>query len=421
MSGPTDLLSRWLFVLTGCAMIGGAAYAVLHHMGVHDWREPVAVVVVLMAAGILVGSVAIAKAVTWGRRGLACFIVVCMLGAEAYGILLTAERLIAAREAWQAPARLALEHHKRARSDLEVARSLTPLTMARDALVAAEKRKDEAERAIREDASKPGCRSGCVDLLKGAAIRAEEEVNQSRAAIDAHDRRELVRIAEMVRKAEESLRSHPEPAPQETFASMIGMTDKVFSLLIAALGTAGLNLLAGGLIFCGVHGPRHSSSNGPDAAPAEIALRPQVAQLAVVSESQRQVEGKPRLQRGAPPRLELVKGGVVDKPSATAPPSRADRVAAEQDNGPRSVEADLRHVTKFAMTALRPGDTDTPIEEIFLRYHGWCREVGEKPLANAELHGAVVELFRRAGVKIVMSDHGPVARGVQMIDRRQIA
>src|SRR3954447_5553271 len=87
-----------------------------------------------------------------------------------------------------------------------------PRNTSRERLDAAEKAKDTATKAARDQASLPGCRQNCAALLQGAVNAAGQEVNTARAEIDDQARMEDQRIAADIARAEAALAAAPQPA-----------------------------------------------------------------------------------------------------------------------------------------------------------------------------------------------------------------
>jgi hypothetical protein len=100
-------------------------------------------------------------------------LIVCLVAGlvsgEAFAFLATANRVVTAAEASQAPLRDAAHRHQMALDEVTAAEAAKPQPFSRDRLVAAEAAKAAADAASRSKASEMGCRKNCADMLTAGA------------------------------------------------------------------------------------------------------------------------------------------------------------------------------------------------------------------------------------------------------------
>src|SRR5262249_30628993 len=109
----------------------------------------------------------------------------CIAGAEAYGVMQTANRLVAASEHAQAPLREHAKSYAKAVARIEAAEAKVntlPTTSIR--LEKAEAAKTAADKAVFEKSAERGCRENCRALLQTASQQAAMEVSTARAALE---------------------------------------------------------------------------------------------------------------------------------------------------------------------------------------------------------------------------------------------
>jgi hypothetical protein len=100
--------------IVGIGLLGATAHVTIHHTG--GYSSAHAALTLAIAAGVGVGALCIGAAWAAQRKGLATWLVIAICAGEAFGFLSTAERLVAAREALQAPLRMAQEAFNQARA-----------------------------------------------------------------------------------------------------------------------------------------------------------------------------------------------------------------------------------------------------------------------------------------------------------------
>src|SRR5262245_30967351 len=104
-------LLRGIAFFVGLALLAATAHATI--IAASGYGSPHSFITITVGAGVGISALVIGSA--WrDRPGLALWLAVAIVAGEAFGLLSTAERLIAAREAAQAPLRFAGEAHARA-------------------------------------------------------------------------------------------------------------------------------------------------------------------------------------------------------------------------------------------------------------------------------------------------------------------
>ena len=257
---------KLLAIVVGAILAATSAYALVTYMG--GIETVAAKTVAAMALGVVAGSIAIG---TIASRGVAAIILLAMLSGEAYSFAGTAERIMAARAAQQAPLRDAADRHAAAVDALQAAKSAKPTPASRERLQAAERAEASAAEAVRTQAGTMGCKANCAALLQAAVDAATHEVTAARGEIAAHDAGEATRIATDVEAAQAALDRAPVPASLSPLADKLGVEPSTLDLIMAALLSLGLNGLAAALIGTGAHGLREAPAtpSGQQAAPRE--------------------------------------------------------------------------------------------------------------------------------------------------------
>ncbi len=213
--------------VTGVGIIGASTFAVI--TSAHQ-DLPHAVLTSAMAAGVVAGAITIGRAWRQGRRSLAAAIAVALISAELFGVLLSAERIVAEREAAQAT----------------VAKGQAARRYAEDQLIKASSALKAANAAAVTEAAKPGCKAHCRALLEG-------QVTLAKAAVD--DAAGLVAANPVV------------TASGTPLADRLGVAPWALDLLIAALLAVGANGLGAALVAFGCHAPHLDGASGADQHP----------------------------------------------------------------------------------------------------------------------------------------------------------
>lgn len=206
--------------VTGVGIIGASTFAVI--TSAHQ-DLPHAVLTSAMAAGVVAGAITIGRAWRQGRRSLAAAIAVALISAELFGVLLSAERIVAERETAQATVAKGQAARRYAEDQLQ--KALASLKTANTAAVT--------------EAAKPGCKAHCRALLEG-------QVTLAKAAVD--DAAGLVAANPVV------------TASGTPLADRLGVAPWALDLLIAALLAVGANGLGAALVAFGCHAPHDEAA-----------------------------------------------------------------------------------------------------------------------------------------------------------------
>src|SRR5262249_5545246 len=97
------MIARIVAMLSGALLLSAVAHVTVMSTG--GYFTPQSYLTLAIAAGAGLGSVFSGMALSAKRYKLVVFFVVCIAGAEAYGVMQTANRLVAASEHAQAPLR----------------------------------------------------------------------------------------------------------------------------------------------------------------------------------------------------------------------------------------------------------------------------------------------------------------------------
>lgn len=336
------MMSRILCITIGLLMLGGAAH--VNALALGGYGTHLGMMLPLIALGVAAASLRSGAVWREGRRQLAIATVFCIVGAEVFGFMLTAERIVGAREAAQAEAKgilarrqVASDRLKKAEAGLAAALQATPqLQSALDA-------KRAVNEAILRDSAKNGCRENCRQLLQAQAGNAEAEVARLRLALDS----EREGAQREVAAARVALSALPPSITESPLADRLGVPSWVLDLMSSAFGSVALNGLACCLLAAGSHGARLSQQRVRYATNVDQ-LTPAVA---------------PRM-------IEVV------QKSAGAP-------------------------TKFVSECIRPAALkETPLTAVYAAYEGWCERSGHEPVGQAEFAKRLADLFAKASIRV---------------------
>jgi hypothetical protein len=270
---------------------------------------------------------------------------------------MTAERLVAGREAQQAPLREAEAQRAKAAqrlADAKAALERLPATSPRlEAAIAA---KAAADTAVVEKSAERHCLANCRALLQAQVDAAERAVGEARAEIAA--RRELA--GDELQNSRAALAAIV-PMPSATpLADRLGIPAWLLDLIAAALGSMAANGLGCGLIAYAGHGRRREA-------------------------------------------------GVIDVPDITIEPAASPRQAFAEGNA----------VAQFAFDRLWPdarGD-GADVLAIHQAYREWCRGKGVEPLAGPALGRALGDVFENVGIPVIERDGKMLALGVRLAEQ----
>ena len=269
------IVARIAAALAGLILVAAAAYGNVVYSG--GFGTPASYATCAMAFGVVVGSAIVGYVRT---MTLVAVLLFSLVAGEAYALLMTANRVVVASDALQAPLIDAKQRHDDALKALAKARNEKPVPVSRDRLEAAERAKTEADKAAREQASLRTCLKNCAALLRAAADDAAREVEAARAEIANHDKLEADRIAALVTKAEAMLKAAPMPASATPFADRIGMAPWALDLLIAFLLSIGLNVLAAAFFAFATHSERKAKTIAVAATSEPVVVEPMPAKKA---------------------------------------------------------------------------------------------------------------------------------------------
>jgi hypothetical protein len=346
-------MARAIAIAVGVLILAAVAHVTIQstagYGSAHSW------VTIGVAAGVAAGSVFSGMAWSDGRHALAVLLVLAIVSGEAYGFIATAERLIAAREAAQAPLRQLAEDRARVQGALVAA------TAALEGFPTSTPRLDRAlidkaatDAAVVAKSAERGCVENCRRLLQAQADAAEQEVTRAREDMDRQKRDAQTRVA----NAKAAMDALKPPASATPLADRLGWPAWLLDLLQSALGSIAANGLACFLMVFGAH-------------------RPKQAERAEVQE---------------PTRSEIeVQAPREPKPS-TAAPGRI-RTSKRKDVA-RSADDPLLQAKAFAVARLTPDDdASANIKDVLRAYATWCRSGNVKQLPAEAMASALDTLF----------------------------
>lgn len=225
---------RNLALAAGGLIVCAAAHVSITATG--GYLAPSAPLQVAVAVGLIAGAICVGIAWRDRRRALAVGLMLAMAAGEAFAIIMTAERVVAVREAQQAPIR-----------DAEAER-ISLVTR----LEKAEAAKKAADAAAIEKSAEKHCLSNCRQLLQDQIAAAQIERDAARQALTAMK----------------------PPASSTPLADRLGIAGWALDLITAALASIAANGLGALLVAFGAHGRREGEK------PATAAPEPQTPPLA---------------------------------------------------------------------------------------------------------------------------------------------
>jgi hypothetical protein len=369
---------RIFAVIAGAAVIAAALQANVQAAG--GWYGPDAPMIVSIAVLLAVG-IGFAPTV-WhsGSKFMAIVLVMCLLAGEVYWLGINLERELAHRELTSAPRTAAAAAKLAAKQRLD------------DAIVAA----SAADAAKLNQAALPGCKAGCVDLLKSASENARREVSDARAALSAVT-----------------------ATTSTTLADRLGLPTWKLDLIFAALRSAAV--IGGSLLVALAIHPRRPPSPKPQLTSRDYVVidneqpAPQLTPLTVMtatlpvevpdareSEPAQPLKAEPvitaQAQVGAaqhddvkPAANPVVRAPAKNKASS---PSTAVAVA--------TAPLDQRqHAARFAVETLKSDpEASLPLTTLFAAYKRWCDTTGQPMLPENVVGRELAHLFQSAGRSI---------------------
>lgn len=343
------MILRGVAFAAGLSLLTATAHTTIAATGGYAGSH--AVLTLMIAVGVGVGALVIGAAC---RRGLAYWLLAAMLAGESFGFLMTADRLIEAREARQAPLRDAEAQRAKADqrvTDAKAAIERLPETSPR--LRAATGAKAAADASAVEKSVERHCLANCRSLLQAQVDSTEREVaaarDELRVARDAAQRELVAATADAA-----SIRPAPSATP---FADRVGIPAWLFDLIIAALGSMAANGLGCGLIAYAGHGRRHEPEVPPPVTVEPASARPAFA------------EGNHAAQFA------------FDRLWPSAKGDGADMLA------------------------------------IHAAYRKWCAEKGHQPASGAALGKLLGDVFEGVGISVIERDGRMLAMGVKLAEQ----
>jgi hypothetical protein len=340
---------RWAACLVGALILAAVAHVNVAATGGYGTAH--SYLALAIAAGVALGAVIIGKAWSERRRGLAALLVVAICAGEAYGFIATAERLIASREASQAPLRALVGDRARAEERVRSAETrLGNLPPESPRLKRALEAKAQSDLAVVQKSAERGCAENCRKLLQAQADAAAQEVEDARAEMT----RERTSAETDLNDSRATLDSIKPPTSATPLADRIGWPSWVVDLVHSALGSIAANGLGCALLAFGAH---HNNRLPKD------------------------------LDKVAEPKRRLAKPALPSDPH-------------------------VDHAAAFAVARLEPAqDGGADLADVYRAYRRWGRTAGLVPLAQREIGNALLILFKRAQLPICLIDGRPAVRG----------
>ena len=370
---------RILAVIAGAAVIAAALQANVQAAG--GWYGPDAPMIVSIAVLLAVG-IGFAPTV-WhsGSKFMAVVLVMCLLAGEVYWLGINLERELAHRELTSAPRTAAVAAKLAAKKRLD------------DAIVAA----NAADAAKLNQAALPGCKAGCVDLLKSASETARQEVSDARAAL-----------------------STLTATTSATLADRLGLPTWKLDLIFAALRSAAV--VGGSLLVALAIHPRRPPAPKPQLTSRDYVVidneqpDPQLTPLAAVTtatlpvvvpearepELDQPLKAEPVMM--AQPQISVTQ---TDEPKPASKP--AVRVPAKKKMTPASSVVAVatspldqrQHAARFAVETLKSDpEASLPLTTLFAAYKRWCDTTGQPMLPENVVGRELAHLFQSAGRSI---------------------
>jgi hypothetical protein len=345
-------MARAIAISVGALILAAVAHVTIQSTGgygsAHSW------VTIGVAAGVAAGSVFSGMAWSDGRHALAVLLVLAIVAGEAYGFIATAERLIVAREATQAPLRQLAEERARTQGALDAAKAaLEGFPTSTPRLDRALSYKAATDAAVVGKSAERGCVENCRRLLQAQADAAEQEVTRAREDMDRQKRNAQTRVT----SAKAAMDALKPPTSATPLADRLGWPSWLLDLLQSALGSIAANGLACFLMVFGAHRPKKQADRAEVQEPTR-------------SEIDVQARREP-------------------KPSIAA----SSRTRKRKDNV-RETDDPMLQAKAFAVARLAPDDdASANIKDVLREYATWCRSGNVKQLPAEAMASALDMLF----------------------------
>jgi len=358
---------RWLAIGAGALILFAVSHVAISATG--GYGTPHSFLTLAVAFGV--GLRAVFSGAAWAaqRYTLAIALVAAIVAGEAFGFMATAERLIASREAQQAPLRLAAEAFNTARQRVsDAARAVDDHPATSQRLEAALAAKSVADAAAVQKSAERGCLENCRKLLQAQVDTASGEIAAARAELD----RAKQSLEADLQSARSVLAAIKAPESATPLADRLGVSASVIDLLHSALGSIAANGLACLLLTFGAH--HHA----------------QVHAAATSNETEE------------PPAAKENCAGTRSSPTR--------RIAKGRDNSNKAIN---EHAAQFAVEMLRPAEAGSAdLVEVHSEYKRWCEAKGVKALPAPQIGGALRALFESAGLPVTHRGGRMVVMGV---------
>jgi hypothetical protein len=367
---------RIFAVIAGAAVIAAALQANVQAAG--GWQGPDAPMIVSIAVLLAVG-IGFAP-IVWhsGSKFMAIVLVMCLLAGEVYWLGINLERELAHRELTSAPRTAAVAAKLAAKKRLD------------DAIVAA----SAADAAKLNQAALPGCKAGCVDLLKSASETARQEVSDARAAL-----------------------STLTATTGTTLADRLGLPTWKLDLIFAALRSAAV--VGGSLLVALAIHPRRPPAPKPQLTSRDYVVidneqpAPQLTPLAVVMTATLpdMVPEAREPELSQPLKVEpvvtaQVQVGTTQNDDLKPASKSVVRTAAKKKASLASAAVALatspldqrQHAARFAVETLKSDpEASLPLTTLFDAYKRWCNTTGQPMLPENVVGRELAHLFQSAG------------------------
>ncbi|MBK9080214.1 MAG: hypothetical protein IPL91_14490 [Hyphomicrobium sp.] len=205
---------RALSILAGVGLLSATAHLTI--LGLGGYSEPHTYLVIAMAIATAIGGLTVSHTLSDKRYVVAFCIVVGLIAGEGFGLVTTGERVIAERDAKQAPIRAAQKAHDDAKAALKDARTA----------------KANLDERVVTEAAKKNCVKNCRALLEQQVATAVADIAN----------------------AERNLADAPAPdASASALADRTGFASWKIDIFTAILAALGGNVLGAAMIVAGAH------------------------------------------------------------------------------------------------------------------------------------------------------------------------
>lgn len=359
------MILRCAAAVAAVALLAAAAHAVVTHAG--GYGTPHSIITLTLAAGVAVGALAIGRAWQARRRAVALSLALALICGEAFGLMSTAERLIAQREAAQRPLLETADKRADVQRRLTAAEAQAIAAKRSHRLDKAQDAKEAADRAVIEKAAERGCAANCRTLLEQQVANAARELEAARGDVATAEKAAAAIVAAI--RAE--LAAIPAPVSATPLADRLGLPAWSLDLFMAGLGSIAANGLAAALLVFAGHGNAHTPA--------------------------------PRMK--AEPRARVVNINALEiEPPAVPVLNRRE------------------HAARFGVECFAPADSGaTSVEAIKVRYLAWCRAHNVAPLPDAEIGETLADLMRSAGLRITQQAGQLVVVGIALKPATELA